>query len=705
MESQDLLIEIGTEELPPKALSKLSNAFSQGIVSGLKAANLNYGQVTSYATPRRLAVWIENVDCAEADRQVEKRGPALKAAFDNEGNPTKATAGFARSCGVDPADLEQMDTPKGVWLVYRSEQKGRTTSELVPNIVTTSLDALPIPKRMRWGDLSTEFVRPVHWLMVLLGSEIIPCEILSQQSGNTTRGHRFHAPEAIEISSGAEYASKLETKGQVIASFSRRRELIKAQVTQVATENGGTAIIDAALLDEVTGLVEWPVAIGGSFDERFLEVPAECLISAMKGHQKYFHLVDEAGNLLPKFITVSNISSTIPENIRSGNERVIRPRLTDAVFFWEQDLKQPLESHLDALSKVVFQKQLGTLRDKTDRVISLSVEIAEELGLDAEAVEDAALLAKCDLVTNMVGEFPDLQGIMGRYYAEKQGLSAEVSQALDEVYKPRNASDTLPESPVGQCLALAERLDTILAIFAIGQKPTGTKDPFALRRASVAVLRIMIEKQLNLDLEGLMIKGASYLEEQLSQNGASADVIANLESHKSIMIALDYIFERVIAYYRDKGIHPSVIDAVLAERPTYPLDLHQRIEAVSMFRQLPEAESLAAANKRISNILRKSDEVISDSINDALLTDSAEIKLAAEIEAMATEVEPLFAERNYTEGLKRLAGLRTSVDQFFVDVMVMVDDPALRQNRLALLKRLNNLFLRVADMSLLSPAS
>ncbi len=384
---------------------------------------------------------------------------------------------------------------------------------------------------------------------------------------------------------------------------------------------------------------------------------------------------------------------------------MIRPRLTDAAFFWEQDLKQPLASHLAALEKVVFQKQLGTLRDKTDRVISLAVEIAEELGLDAEPVEDAALLAKCDLMTNMVGEFPDLQGTMGKYYAEKEGLGSDVALALDEVYKPRNAGDTLPESQVGQCLALAERLDTILGIFAIGQKPTGTKDPFALRRASVAVLRIIIEKQLDLDLEGLMLKGASYIEEQLSQDPANSEVVANLESHKSIMIALDYIFERVIAYYRDQGIHPSVIDAVLAERPTYPLDLHQRIEAVAMFRELPEAESLAAANKRIANILRKSDEEIGDSVDSGRLVDDAEKKLAAEIESMAAEVEPLFAKRDYTEGLKRLAGLRESVDQFFVDVMVMADDEALRQNRLALLKQLNNLFLRVADMSLLVQAS
>ena len=698
MENRDLLIEIGTEELPPKALKKLSDAFTKGVVDGLKGAQLNFSQVDSYASPRRLAILIHGLDVAQPDRNVEKKGPAVKAAFDADGNPTRALEGFARSCGIKPEQLERIETPKGEWLVFREQQQGEQTTRLIPDIIKESLSKLPIPKRMRWGALDSEFVRPVQWLLILFGNEVVNTEILSQKAGRTTRGHRFHCPEPITIDTPDSYVKVLKEQGRVIADYAERKALIEQQVIAAAKAAGGEAVIDSALLDEVTGLVEWPIAVVGNFDKKFLEVPSECLISAMKGHQKYFHMVDKSKRLLPNFITLSNIESSNPDVVRHGNERVINPRLTDAMFFWEQDCKHPLESHLGGLAKVVFQKQLGTLRDKTDRIVELSQSIATELDVDREQVALAAMLSKCDLMTEMVGEFPDLQGLMGYYYARKEGITEETARALDECYMPRNAADSLPKSKTGQVVAIADRIDTLVGIFAIGQKPSGTKDPFALRRASLALLRIMIEKGLALDLQQLLQQASENLKNQLSDD-ADALLLDNLKDQSVVGETLDYILERVNAYYRDRGVEHSVVDAVLALRPTSPLDLDQRISAVAEFQKLDEASSLAAANKRIRNILRKVEGGVADSYDSTLFSEAAEKQLATQIEALTTKVEPLFSQHNYTEGLKLLAQMRDTVDQFFDDVMVMVDDEAVRNNRLALLKKLNQLFGHVADLS------
>ncbi len=681
----DLLIEIGTEELPPKALKKLSGAFTQGIIDGLNKAELNFGDVKPYASPRRLAVLVHGLDTTQSDKAVEKRGPAVKTAFDDDGNPTRATEGFARSCGVTPSDLETMESDKGAWLVFRSTQQGRATAELIPEMVQDSLNKLPIPKRMRWGDLDAEFVRPVHWVVMLFGDDVIDAEILTVKSGRDTYGHRFHHPDPIFLGEPAAYAPILETSGHVIADFADRREAIRAQVMEAAEKNGGKAVIDEELLDEVTGLVEWPLAVVGSFEQRFLEVPPECLISAMKEHQKYFHMVDEAGKLMPNFITVSNIDSRHPEYVREGNERVIRPRLSDADFFWTQDKKQKLESRLESLKSVTFQKKLGSLYDKSQRVSAIAEYIAQAIGCDGTKAARAALLAKCDLMTDMVFEFTDLQGIMGRYYANLDGEDAEVAAALDEQYMPRFAGDELPAGKTGQALAIAEKLDTLIGIFGIGQVPSGDKDPFALRRAALGALRIIIEKGLDIDLKASL------------QHSAETN-LGLFDNDHVITQVFDFMMSRLKAYYADAGVAPDTFEAVLAQQPTQPIDFDARLKAVTTFRQLPEAESLAAANKRIGNILKKAEQAIPDAVDTSCFIDEAEKALSAKIEAMAAVVAPLFAERNYEAALKELAALRPEVDTFFDEVMVMAEDAAVRANRLALLKRLSGLFLEVADL-------
>ena len=685
MSKQDLLIEIGTEELPPKALKKLSDAFTSGIVTGLEKAELDFGEVKPYATPRRLAVLVHNLDTTQSDKEVEKRGPAVKAAFDGDGNPTKATEGFARSCGVSPSDLETMETDKGAWLVYRSTQQGQATAELIPGIVQDSLNKLPIPKRMRWGDLDAEFVRPVHWIVMLFGDDVIDAEILSVKSGRDTFGHRFHHANPIYLGEPAAYAPILETTGHVIADFADRREAIRAQVMEAAENNDGKAVIDEALLDEVTGLVEWPLAVVGSFEERFLDVPSECLISAMKEHQKYFHMVDAGGKLMPNFITVSNIDSRKPEYVREGNERVIRPRLTDADFFWNQDKKQKLETRLESLKSVTFQKKLGSLYDKTQRVAAIAEYIAKAIGGDGAKAARAAQLAKCDLMTDMVFEFTDLQGIMGRYYATIDGEDDEVAAALDEQYMPRFAGDELPAGKAGKALAIAEKLDTLIGIFGIGQVPSGDKDPFALRRAALGALRIIIEKGLDIDLK-------AALEHTAETN------IGLFDNPEVINQVFDFMMGRLKAYYADAGVAPDTFEAVLEQQPCQPLDFDARLKAVTAFRQLAEAESLAAANKRIGNILKKAEESIPDAVDTSLFTDEAEKALHAKIDAMAEVVAPLFAKRDYEAALKELAALRPEVDTFFDEVMVMADDAAIRANRLGLLKQLSDLFLEVADL-------
>lgn len=684
---QDLLVEVGTEELPPKALKKLSDAFTDGIIAGLKDAGVAAEAVLPYAAPRRMAVWLKGVPVQQADQIIERKGPAVAAAFDKEGNPSKAAEGFARSCSVEFSALQQVETDKGAWLVFRQQQEGQQTATLFPAIVEKSLAALPIPKRMRWGSGTAEFVRPVHWIVMLAGNQVIDAEILGIKTGNQSRGHRFHAPAAITINTPDDYAVKLG-EACVIARFEARRDLIRTKVEALAAELGGKAIMPEDLLDEVTALVEWPVPVAGRFEERFLDVPQEALISTMQDNQKYFALVDANGKLMPNFITVANIDSRDVSQISSGNERVIRPRFSDAEFFWNQDKKQTLASRREPLKKMVFQQKLGTLYDKSGRVAQLASYIAQQLGADEALAVRAAELGKCDLVTSMVFEFTELQGTMGRYYAQHDGEAAEVATAMEEQYMPRFAGDELPATATGRILALAERLDTLAGIFGIGQKPTGAKDPFALRRAALGVLRILIELQLPLDLADLLGKAADGLTTQLGKKPETQE-------------ALDYILERLRAYYQEQGIGVELVEAVASLKPTQPLDFDRRVKAVAAFRQLMAAESLAAANKRISNILKKVEGELPDSIHPGLLQLEAEQALAAAVQYQDNKVMPLFAAGEYEAALLSLAELREPVDRFFDEVMVMADDAALKNNRLALLNRLRGLFLRVADLSVL----
>lgn len=687
-EQQDLLIELGTEELPPKALKGLSQAFTDGITKGLNEAELSFSSIKSYATPRRMAVVITDLATTQADKAVQRRGPALQAAFDEEGCPSKAAIGFAKSCGTRVEELQKLETDKGAWLTFTHNEKGRDSRELIADIFKKVLDKLPIPKRMHWGDLDALFVRPVHWVIILFGNEVIPAEILSVATSKQTRGHRFHHPESINIDEPQHYETTLQTKGMVIADFSKRQALIHQQIMQAAKQKGGIAVIDTALLDEVTSMVEWPTVIVGGFEDHFLEVPPEALISAMKNHQKYFHMVNDKGQLMPYFITISNIESIDPDQIKRGNERVIRPRLSDANFFWTQDKKQPLETRLQQLKTVVFQNKLGTVYDKTRRVARLAAVIAKELNADTADAERAALLAKCDLMSEMVNEFPDLQGVMGRYYALHDGEKECVAQALDEQYMPRFAGDQTPSSSTGQALAIADRLDTLIGIFAIGQIPGGDKDPFALRRAALGCQRTIIENQLELDVPDLLQQAAKQFPEEINAPQA-ADAV------------YQFMMDRLKGYFADQSIGHDVFEAVNALSPARPYDFARRVEAVNRFKSLQAAQSLAAANKRISNILKKIKARLPDTVDSSLLSEAAEIQLAESLASMTDEVKPLLADAQYTEALTTLADLREVVDTFFDQVMVMTDDEALKNNRLALLNDLRGLFMQVADLSVL----
>ncbi|PHQ24937.1 glycine--tRNA ligase subunit beta [Marinobacter guineae] len=692
MATQDFLVELGTEELPPKALKTLSDAFSQGIARGLEEAGIKFGEVESFAAPRRLAVRIRSLSDAQPDKSVEKRGPAVKAAFDDAGNPTRALTGFATSLGVTPDQLDTLETDKGAWVVYRTVEQGKPTVELMPELVEQSLAGLPIPKRMRWGAHRTEFVRPVHWVVMLFGNKVIDTPIMGLTPGNKTRGHRFHCPKSLIVPTPGDYEVVLKQEGYVIADFAERREQIRAGVTELAEkEAGGKAVIDEDLLDEVTALNEWPVPLMGRFEERFLEVPAEALISSMKEHQKYFHVVAADGEMLPLFITVANIQSKDPAQVVSGNEKVIRPRLSDAAFFYETDRKTKLEDRVDALKPIVFQEKLGSIYDKSVRVAALARKIADAIGSDPALAERAAMLAKTDLVTEMVLEFTDLQGIMGQYYAANDGEPEDVARALNEQYMPRFAGDDLPTSLTGCAIAIADRLDSLVGLFGINQPPSGTRDPFALRRASLGVLRIIIERQLPLDL-------------QTCCEWAEANFTVLTEKNTATTV-VDYMLERFRAHYDEQGIGAEVYLAVHARRPTRPLDFDRRVKAVEAFRQLPEAQALAGANKRVSNILTKQGgDSIGETVDASLLQDSAEKDLAEQVNQQADKVLPLFEKGEYASALTSLASLREPVDSFFDEVMVMADDDAIRNNRLALLNRLRNLFLRVADISLLPTA-
>ncbi len=686
--SQDFLVELGTEELPPKALLGLSTAFTSAIVDGLKAEGLSFDQVTPYATPRRLAVLVTSLESSTPINDVEVWGPPVKIAFDDEGKPSRAAEAFAKKNGVQVAELSQENDGKIDKLVFRTKAGGVATTTLLEGIVSTSVAKLPIPKRMRWGASRTEFVRPAHWLVMLYGSEVVNASVLGLTSGRTTRGHRFHHNETFDIHSPSEYVKQLKDVGHIIADFADRKATIEQQVIAEAKAVGGEAVIDPKLLDEVTALVEWPVALTGRFEERFLSVPAEALISSMKEHQKYFHVVDSTGALLPHFITVANIVSQDPAQVIDGNERVIRPRLSDAAFFFETDKKTTLASKRERLKSIVFQAKLGTVYEKTERVASLAQSIATSLGVNTEEAVRAGQLCKCDLVSEMVYEFSDMQGIAGLHYATFDGEPSDVAAAMNEHYMPRFAGDALPSTDVGAVIALADRLDTLVGIFGIGEQPTGSKDPFALRRASVGVLRLLVEQQRNLDLRELLT-----LAFKQHTNLPEGDAV--------IEQVLGYMLDRFRAWYEEQSIPAAVFQAVSTKRLSLPLDIDQRVQAVNHFRQLAEADALAAANKRVANILAKADAVPA-SIDESILEESAEKALYAAVLEKQKAVQPAFANREYKEALTSLASLRDVVDQFFEDVMVMADDEKLKNNRLALLQQLRGLFFEVADISYLA---
>ncbi len=683
MSALDFLVELGTEELPPKALGKLSDAFRSGIEKGLKEAGLKHGRVQAFAAPRRLAVLIEQLDTEQPDRSINLDGPPLQAAFDAEGEPTQAALGFARKCGVDLAEIDR----SGPKLRYSRSIPGQPTAELLPGIVETSLNDLPIPKRMRWAARKEEFVRPTQWLVMLLGDQVVDCIILAQRAGRESRGHRFHNPAPVRISKPTSYLEDLRS-ARVIADFAERRELIAKRVAQLASEQNGSAIVPPALLDEVAALVEWPVPLVCSFEERFLEVPQEALITTMQDNQKYFCLLDANGKLLPRFITVANIESKDPAQIVAGNEKVVRPRLTDAEFFFKQDKKQKLEGFNERLKNVIFQAQLGTVYDKAVRVSRLAAFIAERTEGNPQWAARAGLLSKCDLATEMVGEFPEMQGIAGYYYALNDGEPQDVALALNEQYMPRGAGAELPASRTGAILAVADKLDTLVGIFGIGMLPTGSKDPYALRRAALGILRILIEKQLDLDLVEAVNFAIGQFGNQVKAPGLAEQV-------------LEFIFDRLRARYEDEGIEVASYLSVRAVQPGSALDFDQRVQAVQAFRTLPEAEALAAANKRVSNLLSKFEAKLPATVEPRWFDNATEFSLYSALQQAEQAVQPLAAARQYREALERLAHLRGPVDAFFEAVLVNAEDASVRANRYALLARLRGLFLGVADISAL----
>lgn len=693
MNANTLLIELGTEELPPKTLRKLSDAFTKELISGLQEAELisqiEAKQAKPFASPRRLGLAVPEVISAQPDQTIERRGPAVQAAFKDDGQATPAAMGFAKSCGVEVADLERLKTDKGEWLSYNIHESGKTIAELLPEIIEQAIKRLPIAKRMRWGAGSAEFVRPVHWLIVMHGSEIIPAQVLGIPSANVSRGHRFHSEGEITLSSADEYADLLLKQGHVIASFAERQSMILEQANNLAASINGFIEDDQALLDEVTGLVEYPTAVLGSFDQDFLQVPQECLVSSMRDHQKYFHVVDDEGNLLPNFITISNIQSSDPQRVQGGNERVLRARLSDARFFWENDSKTKLADRVEKLDSVLFHVKLGSVLDKTKRIQSLAEGISDRIGADATISKRGALLAKADLISDMVGEFDELQGIMGHYYADRDGEPAIVGECVEQHYWPKFAGDQLPQSPEAQAVALADKLDSLVGIYGTGEVPTGDKDPYGLRRAALSILRILIEKEHTLNLSELVQKAA--------ETYAAAQQVEIDQTVQAEIVG--FIRGRLLAFYQSQNISTNIINAVMFCAPDSPLDFEQRVKAVDEFSQLPEATDLAAANKRISNILKKQEQAPDSEVAIELLVEDAEKELHQAISAIKQDCVSLFDQGDYAQGLKKLAKLRTPVDNFFEHVMVMSDDPAQQQNRLSLLQDLRQLFLRVADIS------
>lgn len=688
MSTADLLIEIGTEELPPTALLTFSNAFQHEVEKRLQESELNFTSIEAYATPRRLALKVLSLDEKQPDRLIDRFGPAVKAAFDEQGKPSKAAEGFARSCGVELDQLQQKNDGKIDKLFFSLNKIGERTDTLIPEIINNALAALPIPKKMRWGSSREEFIRPVHWVVLLFGNNLISTTIIGVNTTSSTYGHRFMHPGSIKLFSANDYPTKLVKEGKVEPSFQKRKESIETQVLNQAKAKNAIVVIDNDLLEEVAALVEWPVALTGNFDSAFLSVAKEALISSLKKHQKYFYLLDQNKNLLPHFITISNLISKEPDQVVKGNEKVIGPRLADAAFFFDKDKKQRLDSHIDTLKRVVFQKELGSLFDKSERVKRLSSFIAKQLNLNSTQIGRAAELSKCDLLSNMVGEFTDLQGVMGRYYASHDGEDDAVALAIEEQYLPRFAGDKLPSSEAGVVLALAERLDTITGLFGIGQPPSGSKDPFALRRAALGILRIILEKELALD----MLSCINHAISSFDSLSAKENLAQNI---------MDFIFDRLRAYYADLGISTSVFQAVDAVRPSSPLTFNQQVNAVNHFSKLPEAAALAAANKRVANILSKIESSTAVKITPALLKEPAEITLHEKLLEIEKQTAPLIQKDKFQEALSKMALLQAPLDDFFDTVMVNAEDISLKQNRQALLKQIRLLFLQIADISFL----
>lgn len=696
----DFLVEIGTEELPPRSLAALDKAFAGSIREALGSASLGYGSIRSFSTPRRLAVLITDLQREQPLQKLEKRGPPVAVAFAADGSPTRAAIAFAEGCGVPVDALGRVETAKGAWLFHSAESAGRPAAELLPDIVNAALAALPIPRRMRWGSSDVEFVRPVHWVVMLLGDTVLPAPVLGIKPGRETRGHRFHVQHELRVAKPADYPALLADQGKVLPDFEARRNRVRQLADAAARAVGGEAIYSQDLLDEVTALVEWPVSITGSFDPEFLRLPEEVLIATLQGHQRYFPVRDTSGRLMPRFITTANLESSEPDQVRRGNERVILPRLTDAAFFWDQDRKTSLAAHVERLGTIVYQQGLGSVLDRSKRVATLGGEIAATLGHDTAPVLRAALLAKADLLSNMVGEFPELQGRMGSYYATHDGEPPAVATAIAEQYLPRHAGDSLPVTPAGRILAIADRTDALAGIFALGKRPTGNKDPFGLRRAALGLLRILVEDGVDLDLPALLSRAIAL------QPVAAKDAPALAEELH------DFIVERARAWYLDGlapglpagAVTPETFEAVRLRRPVSPVDFHARLLGVHAFTGLPEAESLAVANKRIANILRTAGAG-DDVVDPARFEVAEERALHEAIEAVASSHRRHLTGRDYRQALLGLATLKSPVDDFFAAVMVMAEDAALRKNRLAQLRRLRELFLDVADLSCLSTAS
>lgn len=687
MNTENLLIELGTEELPPKALKKLALGFKDGIEAQLVAAELSFDSIEWFAAPRRLALRVNQLQANQADKQVEKRGPAIQAAFDQDGNPTKAALGWARGCGIEVSEAGRHKTEKGEWLLHVATVAGKSLETLVEGFINQAIKQLPIPKPMRWGSGREEFIRPVHTLISLYGDKVLPAKVLGLDSGNQSQGHRFHHRGLVTVTNADTYESDLEA-AHVVVDYNKRQAMIVEQMAKVSADHNAKTIEDADLLDEVTSLVEWPVALVGSFEERFLDVPPEALIYTMKDDQKYFPLLDNDGNLLPKFIFITNIESKDPSQVIAGNEKVVRPRLADAEFFYNTDKKQTLESRLESLSTVLFQKQLGTLKDKSERIAKLAGFIAGKIDANTELAERAGLLSKTDLMTEVVMEFTDIQGVMGKYYALNDGENPIVADALYQQYMPRFAGDELPTSLEACSVALADKFDSLVGIFGIGQHPKGDKDPFALRRAAIGTIRILIEKELNIDFKEVVEFGASLLADKLTNENVVNDVI-------------DFMLGRFQAHYQEQGVKVEVIRAVEVKKPTSALDFERRLKAVVNFSELDAAEPLAAANKRVNNILAKNGRGEFTEINTALLSDAAEKALATGIAAIKPKVTDLYNQGDYQQGLVELATLKDAVDAFFDDVMVMADDEQVKNNRLAILAELQNLFMHTADISVL----